>query len=215
MAALTPAGHVVLHDRDLARVSSSSTSGLDRSWRMARRSLGNPPPLPPGSRVRIAANFGAMQKSYRRQVLKFGGGAAAFWLAVAGLVSLQPNTTTAPLPSADPAPMTIGAITKPKPKQAEAAQPTANAGIPETWSADVTPTPSPPAPKLSPTEKGAGISVPTDAKASYTVESVAKPKGGLVRIVSRRIGPSGTSYSHRECNCAKSTFRYLGDPTSR
>lgn len=63
----------------------------------------------------------------------------------------------------------------------------------------------------SPAERGATIGVPTDLKASYSVESVSKTKAGMVRIISKRIGPSGTSYSHRECNCAKSTFRYIGD----
>jgi len=55
------------------------------------------------------------------------------------------------------------------------------------------------------------ISVPTDAKASYFILSKAKLANGNLQVVSRRVGPSGTSYSRREINCQRMTFRYTGE----
>lgn len=55
------------------------------------------------------------------------------------------------------------------------------------------------------------ITVPSDMKARYYAESVSITKAGRARIVSKRIGPSGTSYSNRECDCGRSTYRTLGD----
>lgn len=81
---------------------------------------------------------------------------------------------------------------------------------PQAWSATVAKQETPPA-EPSFDERSASIYVPTDLKATYEVESISKTSAGLVRIVSLRSGPSGTSYSHRECNCGKQTFRYLGD----
>jgi len=74
-----------------------------------------------------------------------------------------------------------------------------------TWTTNVMAEPK------SPSEKNAPIVVPTDSNANYYVERVAKTKGGLVRIVSRREGLSGTTYSGRECNCSNKTVRSLGD----
>lgn len=53
------------------------------------------------------------------------------------------------------------------------------------------------------------ISVPSDPKAQYYVLD----KGGsrsLRAITTKRIGPSGTSYSKRLYNCAQNTVKYLG-----
>ena len=53
------------------------------------------------------------------------------------------------------------------------------------------------------------LAVPTDTKATYTVLEV----GGKFpdrTIVTKRVGPSGTSYSKRLYNCNNSTVKYLG-----
>ena len=52
--------------------------------------------------------------------------------------------------------------------------------------------------------------VPTDPKARYFILE----KGGTQRrptLVTKRIGPSGTSFSKKEFDCSTGTFRYLGD----
>ena len=53
------------------------------------------------------------------------------------------------------------------------------------------------------------ISVPSDPKAQFFVLE----KGGTGNdrtIVTKRVGPSGTSYSKRLYNCKNSTVKYLG-----
>ena len=53
------------------------------------------------------------------------------------------------------------------------------------------------------------MSVPTDAKAKYTILEI---EGKLPNrtIVTKRVGPSGTSYSKRIYNCSNKTVKYLG-----
>jgi hypothetical protein len=54
------------------------------------------------------------------------------------------------------------------------------------------------------------ISVPSDKTGSYTAELVTEMKQGLAHVVSKRVGPSGTSYTKRECRCGDATSRTLG-----
>jgi len=51
--------------------------------------------------------------------------------------------------------------------------------------------------------------IPTDAKAIYTV--IERSGTGRIRtIVTKREGPSGTSYSKRQYDCDQNTWKYLG-----
>ena len=54
------------------------------------------------------------------------------------------------------------------------------------------------------------ISVPSDTKAQYFVLE-RDTKGNKRKITTKRIGPSGTSYSQRLVNCSAHTAKYLGD----
>ena len=55
------------------------------------------------------------------------------------------------------------------------------------------------------------VNVPTDPRASYFIVSKTKLANGNLQVVSRRVGPSGTSYSRREINCGGMRFRYTGE----
>ena len=50
------------------------------------------------------------------------------------------------------------------------------------------------------------ISVPSDPRASYYALEVTGSENKRV-ITNRRIGPSGTSYAQRLCDCATGTFK--------
>lgn len=53
------------------------------------------------------------------------------------------------------------------------------------------------------------LSVPSDAKAKYFV--LDKGSNGAMRtIITKRVGPSGTSYSKRQYDCKAGTVKYLG-----
>jgi hypothetical protein len=53
------------------------------------------------------------------------------------------------------------------------------------------------------------ISVPSDPKAQFFV--LEKGGKGVERtILTKRVGPSGTTYSKRLYNCADNTVKYLG-----
>lgn len=54
------------------------------------------------------------------------------------------------------------------------------------------------------------ISIPTDAKAVYTVLGKGE-RDGLKTIVTKREGSSGVSYSERAYDCGNRTVKYLGD----
>lgn len=57
------------------------------------------------------------------------------------------------------------------------------------------------------------IFVPSDSRAVYTV--VERSKAGSKRtILTKRVGPSGTTYARREVDCVGETFRYLGEGDS-
>lgn len=51
--------------------------------------------------------------------------------------------------------------------------------------------------------------VPTDAKAKYAILEVAGAWPSRT-IITRRVGPSGTTYSKRLYNCANNTVKYIG-----
>lgn len=53
------------------------------------------------------------------------------------------------------------------------------------------------------------LSIPTDAKANYTILEVGGEWPNRT-IVTKRVGPSGTSYSKRLYNCSNNTVKYLG-----
>ena len=53
------------------------------------------------------------------------------------------------------------------------------------------------------------LSVPTDAKAKYTILETGG-KWPNRTIVTKRVGPSGSSYSTRLYNCSNNTVKYLG-----
>jgi hypothetical protein len=53
------------------------------------------------------------------------------------------------------------------------------------------------------------MSVPTDAKAKYTILEIGG-KWPNRTIVTKRVGSSGTSYSKRLYNCSNKTVKYLG-----
>ncbi len=55
------------------------------------------------------------------------------------------------------------------------------------------------------------IPVPSDTRANYEAIEVSSANNGSVVVISKRTGPSGVSYSRRECECRDGTFRYLGE----
>ena len=59
------------------------------------------------------------------------------------------------------------------------------------------------------------ISVLSDSRAKYTALDVKAKDKGLVEILTRREGPSGTSFARREIDCANARFRYLGQGDTR
>jgi len=54
------------------------------------------------------------------------------------------------------------------------------------------------------------LHVPSDPNADYFLLE-ALPLGNNLSVVTRRIGPSGESFSKREIDCKTTKFRYLGD----
>lgn len=54
------------------------------------------------------------------------------------------------------------------------------------------------------------VSVPTDQKAKYTVIEVGGKWPHRIAIT-KRVGPSGVSYSKRLYDCVNNDFKYLGD----
>ena len=53
------------------------------------------------------------------------------------------------------------------------------------------------------------LSVPTDAKAKFTILETGG-KWPIRTIITKRVGSSGTTYSKRLYNCANNTVKYLG-----
>lgn len=57
---------------------------------------------------------------------------------------------------------------------------------------------------------GPVIRVPAEPQAVYTAELVTKMTDGLAHIVTKRVGPAGTTFTKRECRCGAATVRTLG-----
>ena len=70
-------------------------------------------------------------------------------------------------------------------------------------------------PSLSPTTEGFPISAPSDPGAQYRILAIERLPNGNLEVVSRRDGPSGTSFARREINCGDQTYRYLGEGDTR
>lgn len=64
-------------------------------------------------------------------------------------------------------------------------------------------------------EEGIPYSVPADPNASYTLLSVEPGNDGKIIAMTRRTGPSGTSYSRREIDCGAQLARYVGEGETR
>jgi hypothetical protein len=60
-------------------------------------------------------------------------------------------------------------------------------------------------------QTGKPISVPSDPKARYWAVEGKRTSPTMVEILTRREGPSGTSYSLRQIDRAQRQFRYLDD----
>lgn len=72
--------------------------------------------------------------------------------------------------------------------------------------ADLTMSPTQP-----PTMQGEAVSVPTDPGATYRLLEWRKLPNGHREALTRRDGPSGTSFARREIDCQAMQFRYLGE----
>ena len=59
------------------------------------------------------------------------------------------------------------------------------------------------------------VSVPSDPWSRYQALDVTRKPNGRVEILTRRDGPSGTSFALREVDCRTSRFRYLGEGDTR
>ena len=64
-------------------------------------------------------------------------------------------------------------------------------------------------------EEGERIAVPSDPRASYQLLDVSKMPNGNVEALTKRNGPSGTSFARREISCNTMQFRYLGEGDSK
>lgn len=62
-----------------------------------------------------------------------------------------------------------------------------------------------------PAQAQENVAVPSDPKARYTLLEAKEKDDGLVESLTRRDGPSGTSYSKRLIDCDNATFRYIAD----
>lgn len=58
------------------------------------------------------------------------------------------------------------------------------------------------------------IQVPSDSRASYFLIKLAARKSGDLEITTKRLGPSGTSYSVRLVRCSPLSFGYIADGES-
>lgn len=62
-----------------------------------------------------------------------------------------------------------------------------------------------------PAQAQENVAVPSDPKAKYTLLEAKERSDGLVEILTRRVGPSGISYSKRLTNCGDATFKYIAE----
>ena len=70
-------------------------------------------------------------------------------------------------------------------------------------------------PSLPETDEGFAISAPSDPGARYRILEIESLPNGNLEVVSRRDGPSGTSFARREIDCVAYAFRYLGEGDTR
>ena len=70
-------------------------------------------------------------------------------------------------------------------------------------------------PTLPPTNEGFAIAAPSDPGASYRILNIDPIGSGNLEVLSRRDGPSGTSFARREIDCNSYTYRYLGEGDTR
>ena len=81
---------------------------------------------------------------------------------------------------------------------------------PETDGARIEQATPPAAAQAADTVTGEPVSIPSDAAAQYFILE----RGGtpaMPTLLTRRVGPSGTSYSKRVFDCAARTVKYLGN----
>ena len=62
-----------------------------------------------------------------------------------------------------------------------------------------------------PAQAQENVAVPSDPKAKYTLLEAKERGDSLVEILTRRVGPSGISYSKRLTNCGNATFKYIAE----
>jgi len=70
-------------------------------------------------------------------------------------------------------------------------------------------------PSLPPTNEGTPFSVSSDSQASYRLVTWSPMPNGHIQALTRRDGPSGTSFARREIDCDGRLFRYLGEGDTR
>ena len=70
-------------------------------------------------------------------------------------------------------------------------------------------------PKLPPTNEGSPFAVPTDPQAAYRLLRWRVMSNNHVEAMTRRDGPSGTSFTRSEFSCASQTYRVLGEGNTR
>lgn len=66
-------------------------------------------------------------------------------------------------------------------------------------------------PILPPTNEGEPFTVESDPRANYRLLRWTRMRNGNIEAVTRRDGPSGTSFARREIDCRTRLFRYLGE----
>ena len=70
-------------------------------------------------------------------------------------------------------------------------------------------------PTLPPTDEGEPFSIPSDSRASYRLLKWSRLPNGHLEALTRRDGPSGTSFERREIDCETMTYRELGEGDTR
>jgi hypothetical protein len=66
----------------------------------------------------------------------------------------------------------------------------------------------------SETSSGNGIPFASDPNATFEVISSKSLLNGKLEVVTKRVGPSGTSFARREISCEEYSYRYLGEGDS-
>jgi hypothetical protein len=69
--------------------------------------------------------------------------------------------------------------------------------------------------RLPPTNEGFRVPVGIEPNVEYRILKIRRLRSGNLEVLSRRDGPSGTSFARREYNCDDMTFRYLGEGDTR